>query len=277
MLRANEELTTRAAVQAMILNLASGTLDEIEAHIRENINLDAMIPGFRELAGCEQGGLHQEGDALVHTAKVFANVAQLSKGLPDEDRYLLLIGALLHDITKPAARAENGGRVSFHGHAESAADMCPDLAQSFHLTDSELDRVTFLVRNHMNAHLIRSMGENRKLELYKSPHFSLLVILQEADALATWSDPEGVMHPEVQRDFMESDRRTLLDKETAAALMQKVKVEVEKTLRERGINPGPYYGEVKKAAQTAARNGEAVTTEQIREFVEEYLERNPPG
>lgn len=278
MTQISHDLGTRASVEKLLFHLASGPEKEIEIKVADTEMLDRLIPGFDALRSCGQGSArHCEGDARVHTGKVFANVARLSEGIVDEDRYILLVAALLHDIEKPSTRQENEGKVTFYNHAEKAAERTAELAEKFHLSNAETDQLAFLIRNHMTAHLLPGQGEKKRLELYESPHFSMLTILQEADALASWESPDGTKHGEVLRAFFKTDREQVLEKQAAAALAERLFTDMTAALKDLGVQPGPYFGQVKKALGAAIRSGEVVTSADVASYVTNYHSENPPS
>ncbi len=281
MIETSYDFQTRAGVESFLLDsLASGSTQEIEAGFRDTKTpgtLETLIPGFMDLGSCDQGTLHhREGNALLHTAKVFANVARLTEGMAREDRYLLLVAALAHDIDKPSTRAVQGEKITFYGHAEKAEERSEAMAQNFYLTADEMDRLSFLVRNHMTAHLLQAQGEKKRLEFYESPHFSSLIILQEADALASWQSPDGTQHGKVLREFYDADRAQLLEQKTAAAFQKTLINQMERTLTDLGISPGPYFGKVRKALKAAVDQRKVLTQTEVANFVTGFVSNNPP-
>lgn len=273
-----QSFNTREVVERFLQGLTTGTSAQIEQNIHHLEGaLEKLIPGFARLKGCEQAlSHHAEGDVLVHTAKVFAQAVRLGAGMSRSDNYAFIVSALLHDIEKPSTRAEVHGKITFRGHAERAAARSSEFAKVFHMTSVEERMLDFLIRHHMAAHEMPSFGEKARLELYKSPHFSALALLQEADARSAWRKADGSEHCEVLADFFASDRVSLLDKESAAALEQLLYSSARDTLKELGVKPGPYFGEMRMALKDAVAHGALVTRANAVTWAQEYYVAQPP-
>ncbi|MBO0783542.1 MAG: HD domain-containing protein, partial [Ktedonobacteraceae bacterium] len=76
---------------------------------------------IRAMAGVEQDPFyHAEGDVLVHTGMVVAELVRLDawRALEPQERMQVFAAALLHDVAKPyCTRVEENGRISSRGHA----------------------------------------------------------------------------------------------------------------------------------------------------------------
>jgi len=103
---------------------------------------------------------HPEGDVLYHSLQVF----ELARDARPYDVELLL-AALLHDVGK-------GLEPGRHVEAGLAA-----------LDGLVTDRTAFLIRHHMDAHLLRQgkLGAALKRELQASPDFEDLMLLEDCD------------------------------------------------------------------------------------------------
>lgn len=235
----------------------AGPLEAVRAKFMGFYNeglLERLFPGFSKLDGCTQHpSQHAEGDALVHTALVVAHAAQ-DNTLSGRDRLLLLLAAIVHDIEKPATREEHpDGKITFYRHAERAAERCKEFGKTLGLSDEDTEVLTWLVRHHMDAHVMLSWGDAKRLELYQHPAWKILVALQEADAKASWHNADGSEHAPVLREQFAADAEKL-----RAAAQQKAEEEafakrVTEALKARGHQPGPLFGAAKKAAKEAAK------------------------
>lgn len=79
--------------------------------------IELCYPELWALHGCEQEPeYHPEGDVWVHTLLVLDEAARLGRELPVEERLVLGLAALLHDVGKPATTVRENGRVTAHGH-----------------------------------------------------------------------------------------------------------------------------------------------------------------
>lgn len=82
--------------------------------------VDAVLPELRPLVGCAQEPeWHPEGDVWVHTLLV---VDQARQRIDDLDRgraAAIMLGALCHDLGKPATTVFKDGRIRSPGHEEA--------------------------------------------------------------------------------------------------------------------------------------------------------------
>lgn len=258
-----------------ILEAAEGNEHEVESnfhHLFQSGLFDRCFPGFKAMDGCVQSpDHHAEGDVLVHTGKVFAYASQLKvEGRP---RYLLLVAALLHDMCKPDTwKQEADGHISFFGHAEMAAERCPDWCGRIDLEAWETELVTWLVRHHMDIHMMLDWGDKRRLELYQSPHFPLLVELQEADIRACWQSPDGTKHGPILRDQLLADRQRLFAEAVQKAAHDELKRRITRRLTAMGYAPGPLFGQVNRAAQLAAKTEYLGSDEALDRWIKSFIQ-----
>ncbi len=198
------------------MDLARGSLAQVESSFYSAFHggfFQKLFPDFNALNRCNQGRiLHLEGDALTHTGKVFAHASQSVSLFNEEDFFTLLVAALVHDICKPQTRQEKvDGKVTFFGHAERAANQCPEFARNVGMDSLQAEKLQWLVARHMHAHDVKkcNWGPKKRLEFYSASAFPLMRELQAADAVATWMNLDGSNHGEVLRDWFVADERVL--------------------------------------------------------------------
>lgn len=127
--------------------------------------LDALFPALAEGAEFEQPGYHHL-DVRAHAVEA----ARLVDPLPDdpafaaalvdpEDRVLLRLAALFHDLGKPstAHTDPNKGYTRFPGHSSRGAVMIDDIAARLRLSRRERFRLKRLVENHMRPHQLAEL------------------------------------------------------------------------------------------------------------------------
>jgi tRNA nucleotidyltransferase (CCA-adding enzyme) len=111
--------------------------------MRVSALLAEVMPELLEGVGCAQNRFHKF-DVYGHTLATLAATAS-----PDP---VLRLGALLHDVGKPRARApkdEAPGEFSFFKHEFIGADMAVGICQRLKLATAERESVRLLVANHM--------------------------------------------------------------------------------------------------------------------------------
>ncbi|MDB2686179.1 HD domain-containing protein [Mariniblastus sp.] len=106
------------------------------------------FPELNDLIDCPQNPeWHPEGDVWAHTMLVVDNAAQLRKHLPEELQLTYMLGALLHDIGKPATTVLPACTAT--GHAEVGAELSLEFMKRL-TKDAKLKRdVRQIVKLHM--------------------------------------------------------------------------------------------------------------------------------
>ncbi len=82
--------------------------------------LDAEFDWIRAMRGVPQDPTyHAEGDVWIHTRMVCEALTRLPswRALDENDRRIVYLAALLHDVSKPACTREEGGRITSRGHS----------------------------------------------------------------------------------------------------------------------------------------------------------------
>jgi tRNA nucleotidyltransferase (CCA-adding enzyme) len=81
--------------------------------------VDKLFPELRALAGCPQEPeWHPEGDVWVHTLQVIDRARERTDDLPRAQQYAVMLGAVCHDLGKPATTAFIEGRIRSMDHEE---------------------------------------------------------------------------------------------------------------------------------------------------------------
>lgn len=178
-----------------------------------------------------------------------------------ERRAMWKLALLLHDIAKPATRANKPeGGVSFHGHQDIGADQARAIGQRLRLSRPEIEYLYTVVRGHMRPGQLNDQGETTPRAAYRffrdlgsAAVDTLLHSL--ADHLATrgpqlspphwamhlaWTDAMLGFHWDAARQ--EQQRAPLVDGRTL--------------LRELNLTPGPLVGELLEAIREAQASGE---------------------
>lgn len=111
--------------------------------------LPLMTPEFDEMIGCSQGKYH-DADVWEHSLKVLSNAELNLEELDAQQRILLTLSALFHDIGKPATRmVDEKGDIRFFTHEHVGAEMSLAILKKWKLPNEEAERVSRLVKNHM--------------------------------------------------------------------------------------------------------------------------------
>jgi tRNA nucleotidyltransferase/poly(A) polymerase len=202
--------------------------------------LENILPEVSRMHGCEQPPqFHPEGDVYVHTRLMLSL-------LPADVSPLLALSVLLHDIGKPVTYSfdEVDQRIRFNGHDQVGADMAIEIMTRLRFSNEEIDKVVEAIRNHMVFKDTPNMRPAKLRRFMGRQNFSLELELHRVDCLGSHGDLQTYdLLVNKQREF-ESEPiipPPLLTGRDLIAL---------------GLKPGPRFGEILEAVQTAQLDGE---------------------
>ena len=211
---------------------------------------------------------HPEGCVLTHTMHCMnAAVAVADReGIDGEDRLVLILAMLCHDIGKPATLAKNDeGRYTNHAHAERGVPIAEAFLHSIGATARVIDRVLPLVKYHM-VHLslqVETVSDRFVRRLARNlgeATIAELAMVMEADKSGRPPLPAGI-HPTTRR-IVEVATELSLQNEPPAPLVQG-----RDLIRHFGAKGGPAFKAVLDAAFEAQLNGEFSTAAEGVEYL----------
>lgn len=140
----------------------------------------------RALQGCEQEpSYHAEGDVWIHTRMVCEAAAANEnwRALPAEEREIVFVAALMHDIAKPVCTRFEEGRLTSRGHSARGELMARELLWRMNVPMRRREHIAGLIRWHqVPFFLIDGVGSERRLfEVSQSVRCDLLAQVTEAD------------------------------------------------------------------------------------------------
>ena len=307
---------TRDAARTDAPLLASATPERVMEELRRILRLDgaaativaldalgllgALVPELEEGRGLEQNPYHHK-DVLGHVLEVVEHaeavardpepifrsrageVAEaLGEHLADglERRQALLLGALLHDVAKPATRAVRpDGRITFYGHDRRGAQM----ADEWCLRWKTSTRLREFVRGCVADHLVLGFMVHgqpltlRQVHRYRrraAPREIELTVLSVADRLATngpRTRPSAITrHLALARELMEAHLR--LERQGPPAPV----IAGDELARALGRDAGPWLSSVLEALLEEQVVGRVARPEQAVRFAERWLAANAP-
>lgn len=113
-------------------------------------------PMLADLVGCPQNPVHHpEGDVWTHTRHVCNAMARIAYILPDDERLVVMLAALCHDLGKPATTTTTDGRIVSPGHAEAGMPLATQLLTLINAPE----RIHALVVPLVGEHMVR-LGAN---------------------------------------------------------------------------------------------------------------------
>ena len=197
-----------------------------------------LFPELDALRGVPQDPeWHPEGDVWVHTLMVLDVAASLRRGGTGEDLALML-GALCHDLGKPATTERVDGRIRSYRHDVAGVAPTRALLGRMRAPGTLVDRVAALVEHHLAPALFVKNGTTakgyrrlaRKLER-AGVGIELLVRVARADHLGrTTADAGDAFLAAARAHSVEhaAPRDAVLGRHLVA----------------RGMKPGPGFGPI---------------------------------
>jgi len=166
--------------------------------------------------------------------------------LPADASPLLAWSVLLHDIGKPVTYSfdEVDQRIRFNGHDQVGADMATEIMTRLRFSNEETDTVVEAVRNHMVFKDTPNMRPAKLRRFMGRQNFPLELELHRVDCLGSHGDLQtyGLL-VDKQKEFQNEPiiPPPLLTGRDLIAV---------------GLKPGPRFGEILEAVQTAQLDGE---------------------
>lgn len=221
-------------------------------------DVDALVifPELAQLIGCQQDAeWHPEGDVWIHSLMVTDQAARLVRAsdLDEEERLIIMAGALCHDLGKPSTTIEKDGRIKSPGHEQSGVEPTIKFLESIGFPKKWQDDVVSLVKEHLKPHQLYkkqdevSDGALRRLAC--RVNIDRLLFVSQADFLGRTTsdalsghDPSAVWLKEKMIEVLGPDkapRPILLGRHLIAA----------------GQAPGTHFAAILRAAFEAQLDG----------------------
>lgn len=144
-----------------------------------------VIPELDSLVGVHQLP-HHANDVYEHVMEVVSNANKFD--LPKEDKHILMLAALLHDIAKPTTRTEAEGKAHFYEHENMGAEKAKEILTNLKYSNDIIDKVTTLIKHHMYIlHTLNSADvSDKQLRRFVfsvgAENVPLLIALAKSDA-----------------------------------------------------------------------------------------------
>jgi len=217
----------------------------------------ARLPELLPLVGCQQEPeWHPEGDAWVHTLMVVDEAVAQSRDLDRPQRTAVMLGALCHDLGKPATTAFVDGRIRSPDHEQAGVEPALRLLDRLNVHSiggyDVRGQVVGLVAHHLKPgmfHKAGNVGDGAFRRLALKVDLELLARLARADCRGR----TGAFDCSAMDWFIER-ARTLGVKPPAPLLLGRHVLAL-------GVPPGPRVGEIVKAIYERQLDGEIATVE----------------
>ena len=224
-----------------------------------------LFPELQALVGCEQEPeWHPEGDVWVHTLQVIDQARARVDDLPDPEMLAVMLGAVCHDLGKPATTAFLDGRIRSIDHEEQGVGPASALLDRLNVHTIDGYDVRRQVLGMTAQHLKPGMwfkvrdevGDGAFRRLAQKLDLELLARLAKADCLGR---APGKFDCSAMDWFLERARAI------GAHVGPPTPILLGRHLLEMGVRPGPRVGEILKAVYEEQLDGTITTLDQALE------------
>lgn len=230
----------------------------------------SLFPELEVLGHTEQDPeWHPEGDVYTHTALVCDAAVEIAvrDGLNDEDRLVLVLAALCHDLGKATCTIVDNGRIKSPGHDQAGKEPTISLLTRMGFGEKIINQVVPLVVEHM-AHIGTEPTEKsvRRLACRVAPStINQLVRLMEADHSGRPPLPKGC--PESPRKILEISKRLEITNSKPKPILKG-----QHLIDSLNLIPGPHYKVILDKVYQAQLDGDVVNINQALTMAEVICE-----
>jgi tRNA nucleotidyltransferase (CCA-adding enzyme) len=222
-----------------------------------------LFPELTALVGVPQEyEWHPEGDVDVHTLLVVDEARKLIDELPYAKQVTVMLGALCHDLGKPATTEFFDGRIRSHGHDEAGVEPTRSFLDKlgvFTLDGYDVrEQVVQLVRYHLTPGMFYKnppgSGAFRRLARKVEP--DLLYRVAKADALGRnpeWIPKEKWFRADAQEWFIERVHELKVETKAPEPIL------MGRHLIELGLKPSKKIGEITRTVYELQLDGKVTT------------------
>jgi len=213
--------------------------------------LKHILPEIETLKGVEQPAeYHPEGDVFVHTLLLLEGLSHA----PIE----LAMGALLHDVAKPATFTRAPDRIRFHGHDKLGAEMAKKICKRLTFPNAETELICSLVAEHLRFKDAFQMRVSTLKRFFALDRFDLHMELHRLDCLASHKN----------LDAYEFCKKKLEEFKAEPTPVRWLKGE---DLIHLGFTPGPLFSKILTAVEDGILEGTIRSKDEALKYVEEQF------
>jgi tRNA nucleotidyltransferase (CCA-adding enzyme) len=232
--------------------------------------IDQLFPELAALVECPQEPeWHPEGDVWVHTLLVIDQARTRVDDLGRAERLTVMLGAVCHDLGKPATTAFMDGRIRSPGHEE--AGVAPTLSFLDRLKVQTLDgydartQIVGIVAHHLTPGMwykVRhEVGDGAFRRLAQKVDLELLARVAKSDCLGR----TGPFDCTAMDWFVERARSLGVQHRPPPPLL------LGRHLLALGLKPGPRIGEILKQVYERQLDGEITSLEEATDAAKKML------
>jgi poly(A) polymerase len=210
--------------------------------------LPHILPEIETMKGVEQPSeYHPEGDVFVHTLMLIDGL----KSAPIE----LAMGALLHDVAKPATFVRAPDRIRFNGHDKLGAEMAREICKRLAFPNQQTDVICALVAEHLRFKDVFQMRVSTLKRFLRMEHFDLHMQLHLLDCTASHKILTAY-------EFCKNKLAEL-----ALEPPPPSRILTGQDLIQLGFKPGKQFSEILRSVEDGVLEGQIKTKEDAVDFV----------
>jgi tRNA nucleotidyltransferase (CCA-adding enzyme) len=222
----------------------------------------ALFPELQALAGCPQEPeWHPEGDVWVHTLQVIDRARTRVDDLPRPQQLAVMLGAVAHDLGKPATTAFSDGRIRSIDHEDRG--VAPASAWLDRLNVNSIDgydvrrQVLGITAQHLKpGSWFKVRDEVRDGAFRRLAHKVDLELLARVAKSDCEGRKPGAFDCTAMDWFLDRARAIGADKGPPKPIL------LGRHLLELGLKPGPRVGEILKAVYELQMDGSVTNLEE---------------
>jgi tRNA nucleotidyltransferase (CCA-adding enzyme) len=229
-----------------------------------------LLPEMEALYDCPQDPeWHPEGNVWIHTLMVIDTARQLNRDLDRPRLATVMLGAVCHDLGKPATTASIDGRVKSPNHEAMGVEPATKILDRLNINTLDNFDVRTQVLGLVTEHLRPSAFYKAKdtvtdgafRRLAQKVDLELLVRFARADCHGR----AGQFDCSAMDWFIDRARSLGVEHKPPAPIL------FGRHLIELGVQPGPRMGEILKAVYEQQLDGAVENLEQAREEAKKIL------
>jgi tRNA nucleotidyltransferase (CCA-adding enzyme) len=231
--------------------------------------IDALLPEMKALVGCPQEPeWHPEGDVWVHTLMVIDQARTRIDDLDRPRQVAMMLGAVCHDLGKPATTAFIDGRIRSIDHEQ--AGVAPATAVLDRLNIHTLEgfdvrrEVLGITAHHLKPGMFgmskTPVTDGAFRRLAQKVDLELLALLAKSDCMGR----DGGFDCSAMDWFLQRARELGVQHAPPKPIV------LGRHLLPLGVKPGPRMGEILRAVYERQLDGSITTLEEGLTFAREY-------
>jgi tRNA nucleotidyltransferase (CCA-adding enzyme) len=233
--------------------------------------VDRVLPEMRPLVGCQQEPeWHPEGDVWIHTLMVIDEARRANGDLTRPRLITVMLGAVCHDLGKPATTAFVDGRIRSLDHEQAGVEPTESLLDrlNIHTIDGfdVRQQVVGLVAQHLKPgmfHKAQNVGDGAFRRLALKVDLELLARLARADCRGR----TGAFDCSAMDWFLDRARALGVEHQAPPPLL------LGRHILALGVAPGPRVGEVLKLVYEKQLDGEITSVDEGLDAAKQILSR----